>query len=232
MIELHYWPTPNSHKVTIFLEETRTPYRLKVVDLGKGEQFAPDFLKLSPNNRMPAIVDDAPAEGSEPIALFESGAILLYLAEKSGQFLPAGVAARADVVQWLFWQMAGLGPMCGQNGHFRRKAPEQIPYAIDRYTKEVNRLFQVMERGLEGRSYLAGDYSIADMAAYPWASMYDMQGVDIADFPAVGAWLDRIAERPAVQRALAIGEDFDPIVMNEETRKILLGQDGSALRTS
>lgn len=169
MIDLYYWTTPNGHKVSIFLEEAGLEYRIVPVHIGKGEQFAPEFLKIAPNNRIPAIVDHAPADGGEPIALFESGAILEYLADKSGQFLPRETRARFNVLQWLYWQMGGVGPMAGQNHHFVRYAPEPIPYAIERYVKETARLYGVLDRQLAGREYVAGDYSIADMAIYPWA---------------------------------------------------------------
>jgi GST-like protein len=168
MIDLYYWTTPNGHKITIFLEETGIPYRIVPVDITQGEQFQPDFLRISPNNRIPAIVDPAPADGGAPVALFESGAILLYLAEKTGRFIPSDLRGRAETLQWLFWQMAGLGPMAGQNHHFGQYAPEKIPYAIDRYVKETNRLYGVLDRRLADREFVAGAYSIADMAAYPW----------------------------------------------------------------
>ncbi len=164
MIDLYYWPTPNGHKITIFLEEAGLPYRIHPVNIGKGDQFRPDFLAISPNNRIPALIDNAPADGGTPVPLFESGAILLYLAEKAGKFLPADLRGRAEVLQWLFWQVGGLGPMAGQNGHFNIYAPEKIPYAIERYVKETNRLYGVMDRRLTGRAYLAGEYSIADIA--------------------------------------------------------------------
>src|SRR4029077_1385391 len=168
MIDLYYWTSPNGHKITIFLEEAGTPYRIVPVDISVGDQFKPKFLKISPNNRMPAIVDNGPAEMGPPVSVFESGAILLYLAEKTGKFLPTDLRGRAEVLQWLFWQMGGLGPMAGQNHHFAVYAPEKIPYAIERYTKETNRLYGVLNKRLADREFVAGDYSIADMASYPW----------------------------------------------------------------
>ncbi len=228
MIDLHYWPTPNGHKITIFLEETGIDYRILPVNIGKGEQFDPAFLRIAPNNRMPAIVDTAPADGGEPIALFESGAILLYLAEKSGRLIPADVRGRAEVLQWLFWQMGGLGPMAGQNHHFRNYAPEHLPYAVDRYVKETNRLYGVLDRRLAGRGFVAGeDYSIADIAIYPWVVPYEAQGQAIADFPHVARWLEAIAARPATVRAYAIGKEVNPHppgIRTEEERRILFGQ--------
>jgi len=183
MIDLYYWPTPNGHKITLFLEEVGLPYTIHPIDIGKGDQFKPDFLKIAPNNRMPAIVDQAPADAGAPISLFESGAILLYLAEKTRRFLPADPRGRAQTLEWLFWQMGGLGPMAGQNHHFAIYAPEKLPYAIDRYVKETNRLYGVLDRQLAGRDYIAGAYSIADMAAYPWVVPYERQGQNLDDFP-------------------------------------------------
>ncbi|GAA0460990.1 MULTISPECIES: glutathione S-transferase N-terminal domain-containing protein [Sphingomonas] len=226
MIHLHYWPTPNGHKITLFLEETGLPYTIHPVNIGKGEQFAPDFLKIAPNNRMPAIVDDEPADGGEPISIFESGAILLYLAEKTGRFLGPDLRARVEQTQWLMWQMGGLGPMLGQNHHFNRYAPEKIPYAIDRYVKETNRLYGVLDRQLEGRAFIAGDYSIADMAAYPWIVPHEAQGQDLADFPNVQRWFEAIRTRPATERAYALGEQVNASggEMTEEARRNLFGQ--------
>jgi GST-like protein len=198
MIDLYYWPTPNAHKITIFLEETGTPYRIVPVNIGTGEQFTPEFLALSPNNRMPAIVDHAPADDGRPLSVFESGAILMYLAEKIGAFLPATPRHKVEVSQWLFWQMGGLGPMAGQNHYFSHYAPEKIPYAIDRYVKETNRLYGVIDRRLADREFLAGDYSIADMAAYPWIVPYERQGQDLNDFPNLKRWFDSIQNRAAV----------------------------------
>lgn len=227
MIDLYYWTTPNGHKITIFLEETGLDYHLRPVHIGKGEQFAPDFLKIAPNNRIPAIVDQAPADGGEPLALFESGAILEYLADKSGRFLPRETRPRFQVLQWLYWQMGGLGPMAGQNHHFVRYAPEPIPYAIERYVKETARLYGVLDRQLQGRDYVAGDYSIADMAIYPWAKLWEGQRQRLEDFPNLAAWLARIAERPAVQRAYAMAEQInaDPdALLTAEARRLLFGQ--------
>ncbi|GGO90058.1 glutathione binding-like protein [Stakelama pacifica] len=227
MIDLHYWPTPNGHKITIFLEEAGADYTIRPVNIGEGDQFRPDFLKIAPNNRMPAIVDHAPSDGTEPIAIFESGAILMYLAEKTGRFLPTALRERYDVIQWLMWQMGGLGPMAGQNHHFNRYAPEKIPYAIDRYVKETNRLYGVLDRRLAGRDYVAGDYSIADMAIYPWIVPHEAQGQALADFPDLKRWFEAMAERPAVRRAYAKGEEIRPEAqsqMTDEQKKILFGQ--------
>jgi GST-like protein len=235
MIELYYWPTPNGHKVTLFLEETGVPYRVHPVNIGKGEQFAPDFLAIAPNNRMPAIVDTEPAGGIAPISLFESGAILLYLAEKTGQFIPADAHGRAEVLQWLFWQMGGLGPMAGQNHHFSRYAPEKLPYAIDRYVNETGRLYGVLDKRLADRAFIAGDtYSIADMASYPWIVPHEAQGQDLAEFPNLKRWFDAIAARPATRRAYALGETIRPdapATPTEEERKILFGQSKATVRT-
>ena len=210
MIDLYYWTTPNGHKVSIFLEEAGLPYRVHGVDIGKNEQFAPAFLRIAPNNRIPAIVDDAPADGGEPMSLFESGAILLYLAEKTGRFLPQDLRGRQEVSQWLFWQMGGLGPMAGQNHHFGTFAPEKIPYAIDRYVKETARLYGVLDRRLADRAFVAGEYSIADMAIYPWIVPHERQQQSLADFPNVQRWFASIEARPAVQRAYALVAQFQP----------------------
>ena len=228
MIELHYWPTPNGHKITMFLEETGLPYAIKPVNIGKGDQFEPAFLAISPNNRMPAIVDTEPADGQGPLSVFESGAILEYLAGKAGKFLPTDTRARFAVLEWLYWQVGGLGPMLGQNHHFNRYAPEKIPYAIDRYVNETRRLYGVLNKRLDGRRYIAGDdYTIADMAAYPWTVSHEAQGMDLADFPHLKRWFDSIAARPATQRAYALGEPirngFD-LTKDEEARKVLFGQ--------
>ncbi|MBS1188592.1 MAG: Glutathione S-transferase [Rhodocyclaceae bacterium] len=225
MIDLHYWTTPNGHKITLFLEEAAVPYRIVPVNIGKGEQFAPDFLRISPNNRIPAIVDHAPADGGAPISIFESGAILQYLAEKTGRFLPADVRGRIEVMQWLFWQVAGLGPMAGQNHHFAQYAPEPIPYAIERYVRETARLYGVLDRRLADREFVAGAYSIADMAIYPWVVPWGKQGQRIEDFPHVQRWLAAMAARPAVQRAYARAEEINPRPQpfDEEARRILFG---------
>ncbi|RDI99087.1 thiol:disulfide oxidoreductase [Dyella solisilvae] len=228
MIDLYYWPTPNGHKITLLLEEAGLPYAIKPVNIGRGEQFAPDFLAISPNNRMPAIVDQAPADGGAAVSVFESGAILQYLAEKTGLFLPHDLRGRYEVLQWLYWQVGGLGPMLGQNHHFNRYAPEKIPYAIDRYVNETRRLYGVLDKRLDGRAFIAGkDYTIADMAAYPWIVPHENQGMDLADFPHLKAWFEAIGERPATQRAYALGDEikgrFD-LTTDEEARKVLFGQ--------
>src|SRR6201991_2422600 len=192
-IELHYWPTPNGHKITIFCEEAGVAYEIKPVNIGKGDQFEPEFLAIAPNNRMPAIIDpDGP--GGAPIAVFESGAILQYLGRKTGKFYPSDERARVEVEQWLMWQMGGLGPMAGQAHHFRLYAPEQVPYAIKRYTDEVHRLYGVMNKRLAEREFLAGEYSIADMACIGWARGWERQGQDIAEFPNLKRWLDAVQE--------------------------------------
>ena len=226
MIELYYWPTPNGHKVTMLLEEVGVPYEIKPVDISAGDQFKPDFLKISPNNRMPAIVDHAPADGGAPIAVFESGAILLYLAEKTGRFLPADLRRRTTVLEWLFWQVGGLGPMAGQNHHFAQYAPEKIRYAVDRYVKETNRLYGVLDHRLEGRAFIAGtDYSIADMAAYPWIVPHKRQGQNLDDFPNVKRWFETIRARPATIRAYEKGKPWmSRPAVTEEGKKILFGQ--------
>lgn len=225
MIELFYWTTPNGHKITIFLEEAGLPYVLKPVDIGKGEQFAPEFLKISPNNRIPAIVDTEPADGGGPLSVFESGAILQYLAEKTGRFLPSDLRGRVEVTQWLFWQMAGLGPMAGQNHHFSQYAAEKIPYAIERYVKETERLYGVLDDRLEGRAFIAGDYSIADMACYPWIVPYENQGQRLEDFPNIARWFAEVRERPAVVRAYERAKEVRTApVMDDEAKKVMFGQ--------
>lgn len=211
MIDLYYWTTPNGHKITLFLEEAGLPYRLHPVNISKNEQFAPDFLRIAPNNRIPAIVDQAPADGGAPISLFESGAILLYLADKTGQFISSDLRTRNTTLQWLFWQMGGLGPMAGQNHHFGTFAPEKIPYAIERYVKETSRLYGVLNTQLaDGRAFIAGDYSIADMACYPWVVPYERQRQKLEDFPHLQAWFERIAARPATARAYALVQSVNP----------------------
>ncbi|MEF7616196.1 glutathione binding-like protein [Aquincola sp. MAHUQ-54] len=232
MIDLHYWTTPNGHKISIFLEETGLPYRVVPVNIGKGDQFAPDFLRIAPNNRIPAIVDNAPAEGTEPVSVFESGAILLYLAEKTGQLLPRDLRGRTEVLQWLFWQMGGLGPMAGQNGHFHMAAPEKIPYAIERYVKETARLYGVMNKRLADREYLAGEYSIADIASYPWIVPHQLHEQRLEDFPHLHRWFQAIQARPAVQRAYALVQKINPPrelsdAEKEAQRKVLYGQGGT-----
>jgi len=234
MIDLYYWTTPNGHKVTMFLEEAGLPYRVHPVNIGKGEQFDPAFLKIAPNNRIPAIVDTAPKNGGAPISLFESGAILLYLAEKTGRFLPTDVNGRVEVVQWLFWQMGGLGPMAGQNHHFSQYAPEKLPYAIDRYVNETGRLYGVLDKRLRDRPYVAGEeYSIADMAIYPWVVPYERQGQRLDDFPELKRWFAAVAARPATIRAYAIAETVNPdatVTRTEEERKILFGQSAATVK--
>ncbi len=225
MIDLHYWPTPNGHKITMFLEETSIPYTIMPVNIGKGEQFKADFLAISPNNRMPAIVDHTPLERGAPIAVFESGAILLYLAEKTEQFIPSDSRGRVDVLQWLFWQVGGLGPMLGQNHHFSRYAPEKIPYAIDRYVKETNRLYGVLNKRLADREFVAGAYSIADMAAYPWIVPHEAQGQKLEDFPHLKRWFEAIKSRPATLRAYERGAGISTdTAITEAARKVLFGQ--------
>jgi GST-like protein len=228
MIDLHYWPTPNGHKITIFLEEAGLPYTIHRVDIGKGDQFKPDFLKIAPNNRMPAIVDHAPADGGAPIDVFESGAILQYLAEKTGKFLPQDVRGRFEVMKWLFWQMGGLGPMAGQSNHFNVYATEKLPYAMERYAKETGRLFGVLNKRLSDRSFVAVDYSIADMAIYPWTLSWTNHGLEIDDFPHLKRWQAAIKVRPAVVRAYAHAGERKP--MTDEERKVLFGQDASTVK--
>ena len=225
-IDLYYWPTPNGHKITIMLEECGLPYAIKPVNIGKGDQFKPEFLAISPNNRMPAIVDpDGP--GGKPISVFESGAILQYLGRKTGKFYPADERARVAVDEWLFWQMGGLGPMAGQAHHFRNYAPEKIAYGIDRYTNEVNRLYGVMNTRLADRDYLAGAYSIADMASYPWVRPYKNQGQDLGEFPHLEKWFQRMRARPAVAKAVKIGEELRNnynLATDKEAQAVLFGQ--------
>jgi GST-like protein len=233
MIDLHYWPTPNGHKVTLFLEEAGLEYRIVPVDIGKGAQFEADYLGISPNNKMPAIVDHAPAGGGAPISVFESGAILLYLAEKSGKFLPRDPRGRVQTLEWLFWQMAGLGPMTGQYGHFHVYAPESIAYAKERYRKESERLLGVLDRRLEGRDFIiGGEYSIADMACYPWISPYDKAPIDLAPFANIRRWQAAIRARPATQRAYALAKQVNPDAgkpMSDAEKKVLFGQGHRAI---
>ena len=228
MIDLHYWPTPNGHKITLFLEEAGLDYTIKPVDIGKGEQFEAEFRRISPNNRMPAIVDHAPADGGAPISVFESGSILLYLANKTRHFIPQDLRGRIAVNEWLFWQMAGLGPMTGQYGHFSVYAPEKIPYAIERYTREVQRLLGVLDRQLAGRAFIAGDaYSIADMACHPWIDPYSKAPFDLTPFAEVRRWHAAIAARPATRRAYARGDQVRPAndaPMSDAEKRILFGQ--------
>ena len=233
MIDLYYWTTPNGHKITIFLEEAGLEYTIKPVNIGKGEQFKPEFLAIAPNNRIPAIVDHAPADGGEPISVFESGAILLYLAGKIGRFLPKDLRGQVTVLEWVMWQMANLGPMAGQNHHFTHYAPEQVPYAIDRYRRETSRLYGVLNKRLAGRAYIAGrEYTIADMAAYPWI-IPERQGQDMGDFPELERWRQSIRARPAITRAYARAKEVNPKpaqMRSDEERRILFGQDKSVVR--
>ncbi len=233
MIDLHYWPTPNGHKVTLLLEELAEAgaplaYTIKPVNIGTGEQFQPGFLAIAPNNRMPAIVDHAPADGGAPLSVFESGAILQYLAEKTGRFLPADLRGRTATLEWLYWQMAGLGPMTGQYGHFNVYAPEKIAYAIDRYTREAQRLLGVLDKRLAGRAFLTGDdYTIADMASYPWISPYRTAPIDLEPYPEVRRWQAAIAARPATARAYALATQVNPEAgqpLSDEQRKVLFGR--------
>ena len=225
MIDLYYWTTPNGHKITIFLEESGLPYSIKPVNIGAGEQFTPEFLAISPNNRIPAIVDLQPADGGRPLSVFESGAILQYLAEKTGQFLARDLRGRTETMQWLFWQMGGLGPMLGQNHHFSGYAPEKIPYAIDRYVKETERLYGVLDERLADREFVAGGYSIADMAAYPWIVPHERQGQNLAEFPNLKRWFETLQRRAAVQRAYEIARTINTTTgMSDSAKSILFGQ--------
>ncbi len=225
-IELYYWPTPNGFKITIMLEECGLPYEIKPVNIGRGDQFKPEFLAIAPNNRMPAIVDpDGP--GGQPIAMFESGAILQYLGRKTGKFYPTDERKRVEVEQWLFWQMAGLGPMAGQCHHFRNYAPEKIQYGIDRYTNEVNRLYGVLNKRLADRPFVAGEYSIADMASFPWVRPYKNQGQDLAEFPHIDAWFKRMLDRPAVAKGVKVAEELRSgynLATDKAAQAVLFGQ--------
>ncbi len=223
MIDLYYWPTPNGHKITIFLEEAGLPYKVIPIDIQKGDQFDPAFLKISPNNKMPAIVDpDGP--GGAPISIFESGAILLYLAEKTGRFIASDPRGRWKTIEWLMFQMGGVGPMLGQANHFRGYAPEKLPYAIDRYTNEARRLYGVIDRRLGEAPYLAGDYSIADMATFPWLRGWERQGQTLSDFPHLKRWFETIEARPAVQRGLEVlAERRRTGPIDEKAREVMFG---------
>jgi GSH-dependent disulfide-bond oxidoreductase len=224
MIDLYFWPTPNGYKPLILLEEAGLEYQIKPINIMKGDQFKPDFLAIAPNNRMPAMVDRDPADGGEPYALFESGSILIYLAEKIGQFLSNDLRDRHQTIQWLMWQMGGVGPMMGQANHFVKYAPEDIPYGKKRYTDEVKRLFGVMEKQLGDRDFLTGHYSIADMACYPWIKLADFINIQLSDYPKVADWVARIAERPAVKKAYEVGDSIKgEQVMDEEARRQLFG---------
>lgn len=225
MIDLHYWPTPNGWKISVMLEECGLPYRVVPVNIARGEQFQPEFLAISPNNRMPAIVDHAPADGGAPLSVFESGAILVYLAEKTGQFLPAELRARTQVIEWLMWQMGGLGPMLGQNGHFSLYAPEKVPYAIERYARETRRLYRVLDTQLaKTGAFVAGEYSIADMACFPWVRTHTAQGISLDDYPQVQRWYETLKARPAVRRGLGIGKEWQLQGFDAEARRNLFGR--------
>lgn len=236
MIDLHYWTTPNGHKITMFLEEAGIEYTIVPVNIGKGEQFKAEFLAISPNNRIPAIVDHKPSDGGAPITVFESGAILLYLADKLKKFIPQDLRGRVATIEWLMWQMGGLGPMAGQNNHFNSYAPEKLPYAQDRYIKETNRLFGVLNKRLTGRDYIVGEYSIADIACYPWVVPYERLSQNIDEFPNLKRWFERIKARPATERAYARAKEVNPnfgqpSVRTDEERKILFGQTASVVRS-
>jgi GST-like protein len=224
-LDLYYWTTPNGHKVTIFLEEAGLPYNLHPIDINKGDQFTPEFLAISPNNRIPALVDSTPNDESEPLSVFESGAVLEYLADKTGSFLPQSGAARYKVLEWLYWQMGGLGPMAGQNHHFTQYAPEEVPYAINRYVNETARLYGVLDKQLANKDFITGEYSIADMASYPWVRSHDKQGQNLNDFPNIKAWFERISARPAVIEAYAKADKINSsTAVTEEGKSILFGQ--------
>jgi GSH-dependent disulfide-bond oxidoreductase len=233
MIDLYYWPTPNGHKITLFLEEAKLAYNIIGVNIGTGEQFKPDFLKISPNNRMPAIVDHAPADGKKPISVFESGAILLYLAGKTGKFIPKDLRGQVETLEWLMWQMGGLGPMLGQNHHFNHYAPEKIPYAMERYIKETSRLYGVLNKRLADRAFIMGrQYTIADMACYPWI-LPERQSQNMQDFPHLARWHAAIHARPATVRAYAKKDSVNAIPatqMSDAQRKILFGQDNKSVK--
>ena len=231
MIDLYYWPTPNGWKITILFEELGLPYKVIPVDINKGEQFEPDFLAIAPNNRMPAVVDPEGTDGA-PLALFESGAIMLHYADKHRRFIPADERGRAEVLQWLFFQMGNVGPMLGQCHHFRNYAPERIPYAVERYTNEASRLYRVVDKCLADRDFVAGEYSIADMAIFPWMRIWRNQGQDIADYPNVAAWLERNKARPAVRRGLAVLDEKQRKnwEFTEEERSIMFGAEQFAVR--
>jgi len=232
MIDLHYWTTPNGHKITMFLEEAGLTHRIVPVHIGKGEQFEPEFLRIAPNNRIPAIVDHAPVDGGEPISIFESGAILLYLADKTGKFISSDLRGRNLALQWLFWQMGGLGPMAGQNHHFTQYAPESVPYAIERYVEETARLYAVLNKHLaDGREYIARGYSIADMACYPWIVPHERQRQRLHDFVHLAAWFERVRQRPATVRAYELAEKVNSApVVDEASKRILFGQNAATVQ--
>jgi GSH-dependent disulfide-bond oxidoreductase len=224
MIDLFYWPTPNGWKISIMLEECGLPYRVMPVNIGRGDQFKPEFLAISPNNRIPAIVDPDPPGGGPPVSVFESGAILLYLAEKSGRLLPADWRGRHAVVQWVMWQMGGLGPMAGQNGHFLLYAPQKIPYAIDRYGREIRRLYGALDIQLgKTGAFIAGDYSVADIACFPWIMTHKRQGLSLDEFPDLKRWFATVRARPQVQAGLAVGKQLRTAVMDDDARRNLFG---------
>jgi len=231
MIDLYYWPTPNGHKITIFLEETGIDYKVIPVNIGTGAQFDDDFLKIAPNNRIPAIIDHAPIDGGEPISIFESGAILQYLGNKTDQYIGNGLREKTEITQWLMWQMGGLGPMLGQNHHFNAYANEKIPYAIDRYINETARLYAVLNKRLVDRDFIAGSYSIADMACYPWIVSHERQGQDLNDFPYLKEWFLHIEERPAVIKAYELKNKVNSqSTMTEEAKGILFGQTAQVIK--
>ena len=235
MIDLHYWTTPNGHKVTIFLEETGLPYTMFAVNIGKGEQFTKEFLAISPNNRIPALVDHDPPGGGTPIAVFESGAMLLYLADKTKKFIAPDLRGRTETIQWLFWQMGNLGPMAGQNNHFSNYTVEKLPYAMARYRNEVNRLYGVLNKRLADRAFVAGEYSIADMASYPWIVPYELQGQKLEDFPSLKRWFETIGARPAVVRAYEKAKAINPNppgIRTAEERAILFGQTAASVEAA
>ncbi len=231
MIDLHYWTTPNGHKITIALEELGLPYQIVPINISKGEQFKPEFLRIAPNNRIPAIVDHAPVEGGPPISIFESGAILEYLADKTGKLLPSGTRPRFEVLQWLHWQMAGLGPMAGQNHHFAKYAPERIPYATERYINETGRLYGVLDRRLADRDYIAGEFSIADIACYPWIRSHERQSQKLEDFPSIARWYAALSDRPAVVSAYDIAAKINTVpTVTEESRRHLFGHSAATVQ--
>ena len=231
MIDLYYWTTPNGHKITIFLEEVGLQYTIVPVNIGAGDQFKPEFLKISPNNRMPAIVDHEPADAGAPISVFESGAILLYLAEKTGKLIPQDLRNRTQALEWLFWQMAGLGPMAGQNHHFSAYAPEKIDYAINRYVNETGRLYAVLNKQLADREFVAGDYSIADIAAYPWIVPHKRQSQNLEDFPHVKRWFETIKARPATIRAYEKAEALQTQALDpDKSRDLLFNQSAKTIQ--
>jgi len=231
MIELYYWTTPNGHKITIFLEEVGLPYTIIPINIGAGDQFKPEFLKISPNNRIPAIVDHQPVDGGAPISVFESGAILLYLADKTGKLIPQDLRHRTQVLEWLFWQMGGLGPMAGQNHHFSAYAPEKIEYAINRYVNETGRLYGVLNKQLADREFVAGNYSIADIAAYPWIVPHERQNQNLKDFPHVKRWFEAIKARPATIRAYEKAEALKTQALDpDKSRDLLFNQSAKTIQ--